>query len=452
MKIPILACLLLVLSYLAQAQKKVAEFGDIGPSELRLKECPFEKGAAAMTLLKTGKVTMEVDEFSGKLAVTTDYRVRIKVFDRRGFSAANIRIPFPAEGRSSKITNIEAYIYFLDPKGKVARERVEKSQIFRDKSRASNSINYVSFTFPDLYDGAVLEYEYTLIEKNARGIQPWLFQDEMPTAFSRVITSIPAFAYLSYKAVTSDILETDSSYKKEYRAIYNANIYSFTLRNIHSFRPEPLMNSLSDNLERVEFSLSPYSFLHSSLLSNRDKMEMQNWALLASRYFGYQCGKPIESANRLIDSVNRLTDKKARISALCLYIQKNITYNGEQTFFCDSVEGCYTSRSGSSAEMNILLLNLLRKAGINCMPLLVSTQINGNPDRDFPSISQFNGVDVMIRDSSLFYIIDCTQKYLSFQIPPYNVLNSNAFLVDPVYKGWFFIQDLPNTKKERNHH
>ena len=36
------------------------------------------------------------------------------------------------------------------------------------------------------------------------------------------------------------------------------------------------MYSLSDNLERVEFSLSPRSFLNSSFLSNDAKMKMQN--------------------------------------------------------------------------------------------------------------------------------------------------------------------------------
>jgi hypothetical protein len=441
MKTPVIACLLLTLFHSARAQEKVAEFGEINPTELNLKECPFERGAAAMNLLKTGKVSMEFHPNSGDLTLTTAYRVRIKIFDKRGFSAAEVKIPYADKGRSTRVKDIEAYIYSLDANGKVARQRVEKKEIFQNKSRAKGALNYISFTFPDLYDGAVLEYRYTRITKNSLSIQPWFFQDEIPTAFSKVVTSIPSYAYLDYRAIATDKLEKDSAFKRYSNSIYDEDILSFTLRNVHSFRPEPLMYSLSDNLERLEFSLSPRTFLHSSFLSNEAKMKMQGFSLLRSPFFGDQFGKRIEGADGLIDSVNKLPRKRDKVAACFAYIRQNVQFNGEQTFYCDSVDGCLKSRSGSSAQMNILLLNLLRKVGVNCVPLLVSTHENGNPDLDFPSISQFNGVDVMVRDSTLSYIIDCTQKHLSFEMPPYNVLNSEAYIVDAADPQWIFILD-----------
>lgn len=75
------------------------------------------------------------------------------------------------------------------------------------------------------------------------------------------------------------------------------------------------------------------------------------------------------------------------------------------------------------------------------MPVLVSTHANGNPDPDFPSISQFNGVDVLVRDTALSYLVDCTQKHLSYRLPPYHALNSNAYVVDADMGGWIFIFD-----------
>lgn len=441
MKPLVIACLFLILSHLAQAQEKIEEFGDIDPSELNLKECTFEKRAAAMNLLKTAKVTMEFNSNSGNFTLTTEYRVRIKIFNKEGFSAAEVKIPYAEKGRSTRIKDIEAYIYSLNVNGKVARQKVEKKEIFQNKSRAKSSLSYISFTFPDLYAGAVLEYKYTRVTKNSMGIHPWFFQDEIPTAFSKVVVTLPAYAYLNYRTIAWDQLEKDSAYKKYPNAIYNEDIFSFAMRNVHSFRPEPLMYSLSDNLERVEFSLSPRTILHSSMLSNETKLKWQNLSLLKSRYFGYQCDKPIDGVGGLIDSVHKMTSKRDRIAALYGFVRQNMEFNGEQTIFCDSVDGCLKSKSGSNAEMNILFLNLLRKAGVYCVPLLVSTHENGNPDLDFASISQFNGVDVMIRDSALSYIIDCTQKNLSFDMPPYNVLNSNAYIVDADSYQWIFILD-----------
>jgi hypothetical protein len=441
MKAFLIACLFLLLSGIALAQEKIADFGNIDPSELKLQECPFEKGAAAMNLLKTAKISMEVNGFSGVPTLITEYRIRIKIFNKQGFSAANVKIPYFNEGRSTRIKDIEAYIYSLDKDGSVTREQVEKKEIFNDKSRSASSANYTSFTFPDLHEGAVLEYRYTRVTRNSASIQPWFFQDEIPTAFSQVITNIPSYAYLTYRVIASADMKKDSSYKKHKNSSDNEEIVSFTRRNIHSFRPEPLMFSLSDNVERVEFSLSPRSYLHSSFLSNDAKMEMQNLGLLLSQSFGYQCNAPIGGTEHLVDSVKRLFRKEDRIAALYQYIQKNVEFNGEQTFYCDDVQGCWKARSGSSAEMNILLLNLLLKSGIKCVPLLVSTHDNGNPDRDFPTISQFNGVDVLVKDSLLYYVVDCTQKRLSYRMPPYNVLNSNAYIVDAFLHGWIFIVD-----------
>ena len=201
MKAFLIACLFLLLSGIALAQEKIADFGNIDPSELKLGECPFEKGAAAMNLFKTANISMEVNEFSGVPTLITEYRIRMKIFNKQGFSAANVKIPYFDEGRSTRIKDIEAYIYSLDNDGRVTKKKVEKKDIFNDKSRSANSANYTSFTFPNLYEGAVLEYRYTRIARNSVSIQPWFFQDEIPTAFSQVVTDIPSYAYLTYRTM-----------------------------------------------------------------------------------------------------------------------------------------------------------------------------------------------------------------------------------------------------------
>jgi len=121
MKSPYFAWLFLLLPCIASAQEKIPDFGNIDPSELNLKECTFGKDAAAMNLFKTAKITMEANEFSGVPTLTTEYRIRIKIFNKRGFAAARVQIPYASEGRSTRIKDIEAYIYSLDAGGKVTR-------------------------------------------------------------------------------------------------------------------------------------------------------------------------------------------------------------------------------------------------------------------------------------------------------------------------------------------
>ncbi len=104
---------------------------------------------------------------------------------------------------------------------------------------------------------------------------------------------------------------------------------------------------------------------------------------------------------------------------------------------------CQLNKTASNAEMNLLLLNLLRKVGVPAYPLLVSSHENGSPDMNVASVSQFDGVDVVVTDSITRrkYFLDCTQIDLCFRIPPYNVLNSYGYLIDPFKKSWMLILD-----------
>jgi hypothetical protein len=426
----------------ATAQEKIPEFGKIDPSELTMKECSFEKSAGAMILLKTASIRFEISGWTSEPVITTEYRARIKIFSRRGFQAANVKIPYFSKSRSSRIKDVEAFIYSLDAKGKIAREKIEKKEIFneRGKSDARRSLNYLAFTYPDLKEGSVIEYRYSKIDKNSMGIAPWFFQDEIPTAYSSVTAAMPAYMSMTYHVLTNDSIERTSSSKIYYKAIYNEDIRTFTALNIHSFRIEPLMTSLKDNLERVEFSLSPARY-RIRFLKSEDHWRMYNYMLLSTRSFGGQFDRPLDGAGPFIDSVKGLHRTEDKISAVYRYIRKNIEWNGESTFLCDSLEACWKNKSGSNAEINILFLNLLRKTGVICYPILVSSSANGNPDTEFPSLSQFNGVDVLVFDSLNRYPVDCTQKQLSFKIPPFNILNSNAYMVDPSNYGWIFMAD-----------
>ncbi|HMH21794.1 MAG TPA: DUF3857 domain-containing protein [Puia sp.] len=436
----LLACLHFILSHIT-AQEKSPEFGRVDAGDLILKECSFEKSAGAMNLIKTAKISFEVNFNTEVPIVTTEYWVRIKIFSRRGFSAANIQIPYASKSRSSKIKDVEAFIYSLDGEGKVVREKVGKNEIFNEKSNAKRSLNYLAFTFPDLKEGCVIEYRYTRTDKNSIGIKPWFFQDETPTAWSRVTSVVPAYVVMTYHIVPSDRVERDSSYKKYYRSIYNEETRSFTMRNIHSFREEPLMTSLKDNLQRIEFSLAPLSYFNSLYSSSAAKWEHYNFLLLREKFFGLQFDRPIEGTGPFIDSAIKLNSTEDKIAAVYKYVKRNVEWNEEQTFYCDSLEACWRNKSGSNAEINLLFLNLLRKSGVKCYPILISTRDNGNPDTDLPSMSQFNGVDVLAMDGKTIYPIDCTQKQLSFKTPPLNVLNSNGYVVDKEKFGWIFITD-----------
>lgn len=435
-----LACLYGVLTT-AKAQEKIPDFGKVDVADLQLKECPFDKGASAMYLIKTSNVEFDFDPYSGVPKVITEYRIRIKIFTEPGFSNASITIPYTGNSRITKITDLEGYMYTLGADGNAVIQKLDKDQVFNEKAKGQKAHNKISFTFPGLQKGCIVEYRYKKTNKNAMHIAPFLFQEELPTAYTKCGITYPGyFADLQYHFVTKQPFDKDSSEKKYARDIYNTSYRAFTMHNVPAFKAEPLMTSLEDNLQRVEFAVLEESFFNSA----RSRWVSYNSELMKSPYFGLQFTQDVPGSDSIINAVKAVKDTSGKIDMVYSYVKKRISWNGEQLFVSASLDDCLKDGSGSSAEMNILLLNLLRKAGIFCVPVLFSSHDNGKTDKTFPTLGQFNGVDVLAADGSALYVLDCTQKNLSYKTTPLNIINSEAFMVDSQRSGWISIADKRN--------
>ncbi len=450
MKKALLILLVLFIHAVIYAQDNMPAFGKVDVADLELKECVFDKGAAAMGLIKTEDIKVSIDENTHVLKTNTEYRVRIKIFTESGFSNASIVIPY-STSRSAKMTDIDAYIYNLDDQGKIVMQKVDKNQIFNEKSKSKKSSHSIRFTFPGLKKGSIIEYRYAREDKNSVDIHPWFFQEEIPSLFSQCIITMPVYMQISYHFAGTMPMEKDSSYIRNSNSQYLDYQQSFTMRAVPAFRPEPFMSSFKDNLQRIEFAVSSKNILTTS--GAKFRWALYNDMLLGSPFFGLQFRQNVPSATLFVDSVRTLWHAEDKISTVYNYVKRNINWNGEQTFFSEDINACLKDKSGSSAEMNILLINLLRKTGIACYPLLISTRENGRLDQSFPSLGQFNGVDVLVINGDQVYVLDCVQKNLSYKTTPFNILNCDAMLVDRSNSKWVHIADsrvLMNTELSLN--
>lgn len=433
----------------AHSQYVLPEFGKVDKADLQMKECSFDKNAAAVNLIKSADTKLIVQQYNDP-KVRTDYWVRIKIFNEKAFGEASISIPY-VDSRTVKINDIEAYIYNLDANGNVVRVKLSKDQVFKAKGKGKKVYNTIRFTFPGLANGSVIEYHYTRTDKNETSIKPWFFQDELPTIISKCTINTPVFTDLQYRLVALDSVTKESSENKFGNELFNENIKTFIARNIPAFKIESMMPALKDNIQRIEFAILPSSFyamgIRFTLKINR--WPLYNSALLRASYFGKQFDVPVPGTEQFIDSVKALADTVEKIKSIYQYVKRNISWNNEQMYFSADINECWKDKTGSSAEINILLYNLLKKAGVNCFPILISTRDNGMPDENFPSMGQFNGVDILAFHGSTYFVLDGTQKNLPFNNTPLNVLNTKAFVVDKDNSQWININDtraMMNTK------
>jgi len=419
---------------------KAPEFGKVTFDELRMKECSFEKMASAMYLSQYESVEFTVATY-GDFKLVTEVTCRIKIFNKDGFKNASIIIPYVGKNRSSRITDIEANTYNLDDKGNIAVTKINRKEIFKDKASEKDGLKTVRFTFPDVKEGSVLEYRYTRIEKHSYFISPWFFQNDIPTNFSACKIKVPAFTRLQNRLVA--LSEVEKGYHtNDSRSIDLSSIeQSFCMRNIPSFRSEPFMSSLKDNLQRVEFSLIPPIRMFNMVFNMNITWDMFNSLFLNAGFFGQQFNKDIPGTQKFIDSLKNYDSLADKVNAVYQYVKKEISWDKNYSFYADDLASVWKDKLGNSAEINLSILNLLRKANIDCYPILFSTRENGKIDINFPNPSQFNSMDVLVFNRDSFYILDGAENHISFHVPPLNILNRNVFIVDKENSKWVTVSD-----------
>ena len=140
---------------LGHSQKKdVTKLGQVTMAELQMSRCAIDSKASALVLEENAYTYLSEKH---NLDFKTEYYHRIKLFNRQSFDKATIEIQLYDQQKSD---DIEAYSYHLE-NGKIIMTKLEKSQIF--KKNIHKKWKEVVFTIPNLKEGSVIEYKYSVI-------------------------------------------------------------------------------------------------------------------------------------------------------------------------------------------------------------------------------------------------------------------------------------------------
>jgi len=430
-------CSSLFFSISLSAQRLLPEFGKPDIAELQLKSCSFEPTADAMVLFDFCDIEINIvpTSFStpGSSRFKTERRLRIKIFNEKGFRHAIVKIPYFSKKKIAKIKGMSAVIHNLDATGKIVTQKLDQDDFFKEKVK--ENLGMVTFTFPGLQAGSIIEFRYTRIENNILQLDPWLIQRDIPVAYSSIVMTSPTDALVKNYVFATDSIPRIDEYIKGDRYIRS----TYFANNIPSFKDEPFMSSSKDHLMRVIFAVFPRGGFLTEMLTKPDVM----WKIggdMFKRTYKSEYNKIIPGTEKLIDSAKNLSSIQEKIGFLYSALKKRIPNKAEQTIRSEDIVEAWNSQVANSAEINLILINLLKKAGVECYPLLVSTRENGTINRDFPSAAQFNGLDVLAFDSSKYFLLDASIPYQSYLNPPLNILNRVAFMLSDSVQ-WVTVND-----------
>lgn len=427
---------LLFLSLYLHAQDKIPAFGTIDKADLEMKDCDFDPGAEAVVLLNVGEVQYAYIRSEGWV-LESEYRVRIKILKASALDKANIKIIYRNEKNFEDLSNLSGYTYNLDDQGNITQTKLEKKEKF--KKNINDAHATVSFAMPDVRVGSVFEYKYKVSIKTFGYIPSWNFQQNIPVAYSAYRIVPPGYFQFSVQSISHQPLE-----KKDVKEMGTW----YTMHKIPGFKSEPMSASESNYLQRIEFEVAkidaPGYFYEASwpgiitgLLEDED-------------FGGLLNNKNISIGDELAAALKPATSINEKIQVIYNYVQKHMQWNEDYAINPDnsfSFFEAWDKMEGNIADINFMLIKLLRKAGVNATPLLVSTNDNGAININYPSLNQFNAVMAYVKDGDQRYIMNAADKFNPYNLVPYDVVYTNALVVDKETGG---LVGLNNDKKFQN--
>jgi hypothetical protein len=427
-------------------EKPPVRFGKINAGDFNQTKYSIDSAANAVIIADVGSTEM-VDNGKGGFALQFKNYRRARILTKNGYDIANVTIPLYTDGRDEeKLNSLRAVTYNWE-NGKIIETRLEtKSAVFKD--RIDNNWTLRKFTFPNIKEGSIIEYEYEVRSDFKFNLQPWKFQDDQyPELWSEYNVALPEFYYYvtlsqgyqpfyirDQKNRTSSFTISDNSTAGTAdRHSFTAGItdYRWVMKNVPALKEESFTSTLKNHIAKIEFQLAesrsplvPQNFMSSWPETSDQLLKAQN--------FGYSLSRDnpwlTDELNKAIKGAPDDLQKAKRIFA---YVRDNMMCTDhDATEIKQPLKNALKNRSGNVAEINLLLVTMLLKAGLGADPVLLSTRSHGYTLESYPLLDRFNYVVAQTVIDGNTYYLDASEPGLGFGHLPYQCYNGHARVIN----------------------
>ena len=178
---------------------------------------------------------------------------------------------------------------------------------------------------------------------------------------------------------------------------YKEQLCRYVVKDAPAFKNEPFITSRKEYLAKVEFGLVSYALGTSGYF----KQMAETWGdvgvyLTKHEDFGQRILKP-KYLNEIVKQLATLTDTTQRINAAFNYITTNFAWDEHAALMAEhDLKTVFENKKGSAAEINLLLVALLKALGIETYPVILSTRDNGAFSEEFPLLNKFTDLGLLL--------------------------------------------------------
>ncbi|WP_394975245.1 DUF3857 domain-containing protein [uncultured Croceitalea sp.] len=444
------SCYVLILLFIYNVNAQDYKFGKVSKEELKEKIYTKDSSASASVLYRDVDVSYRYIQSSG-FEVIKEVFERVKIYNKEGFDYATISEKlYQGNGDSESFSSLKAYTYNLE-EGEIIKTKLKNSDIFKEE--LSKYYDEEKFTMPNLKEGSVIEYQYKVTSPFSYSIDEIEMQYDIPIKKQKVKVSIPEYysfktnmkGYLSMipkKTTKSGKINFSTKNRSSGSGLrsgsqttfsnssidYITNIHTYDMQDMPALKDEPYTNNIDNYRASINYEIQFVKFPNNPTKSYATTWESVAKTIYESTNFGNQIGyrkyfkKDLEQL--LLD---KNTDEE-KITAIFSFVQDRMNFNSYIGKYTDEgVKEAYKKQSGSVADINLMLIAMLKEAGLKANPVLVSTRDNGVPL--FPTREGYNYVIASVELNGQNILMDACNKYTEPNLLPTSALNWSGRII-----------------------
>ncbi len=401
----------------------------------------INENTSAVVVFDVGSIHFVGDKDGRWVSYVYTRHRRVKIISKKQFDLATIRIfLFGRNERQDLLEDIKATTYTLED-GKVVASKLNANDLLED--RLGKNLVEKKFTFPGLKEGAIIDYSYKITSHRYYALPDWNFQEfGVPCLYSEFEIDTPdllryIIAHHGADSITSatnsegfETLNVGGTTEGSIKVNSVIHKNKWVMTNVPGFSEVGFLHAHQDYLDKLEFHLI-------QTYNGEEVRGITNWesatkALIANQEFGLPID--VERIDNLSATVDKISgNDQSQIDAakhIYAYIRDNFTCQPDNDLYIEkNLYDVNKQKRGNVADINMLLIAMLRRRNMDATPVILSTREYGIHPVVYPVLGKMNYVICRLRLGGILYFLDATNPHLAFGKLALNCYNGHGRVI-----------------------
>ena len=409
------------------------KFGKPTMEEMNMTEYAQDPEADAVILMQSCDVVYSMTSMYD-ITLTYNYKIRIKVLKDEGKKYGDFAISYYIDDNGKhmeEFNDFSAASYNLNEKGKIEASKVT-SKLIRDE-RVGEHHMLRKFSVPMVQKGSVIEVSYRLFSTRYYSIYDFEMQKDLPIIYQKYFMEIPAVLIFNVEAplqmsnvkskTYSGKLNINSGADARNMKTCNSNCYELEAFNMPALRDVPYVWNVDDYAAKVVCDLKTTQFPNNPVYNVGMTWEQADKLILDQDEIGVHLNDKSKFKDELAASgISNIANEDDRIGAAVRFVASHVAWNGNYRNVPEFANTIVKKKNGSTADVNMMLINVFNDLGFTSYPVYISSRRNGRLPIH-PTANAFNTFIVAVETSHGTCYVDGTDPYGAI-----NVLDPNLYV------------------------